>query len=84
MPVWHAALQPYENAGQVAVVAIVQDQHPDRARLFLQWKRVGWPVLADSLDLLNLDTVPLTVAVDDIALPGEEPTAGTGDAPPAE
>ena len=65
MPVWHAALEPYEKAGKVAVVAIVQDQHPDRARLFLQWKRIGWPVLADQLDLLNLDTVPLTVAVDE-------------------
>ena len=68
MPVWHAALQPYEKAGQVAVVAIVQDQHPDRARLFLQWKQIGWPVLADQLDLLNLDTVPLTVAVDEYGI----------------
>jgi len=61
-------LEPYEKAGKVAVVAIVQDQHPDRARLFLQWKQVGWPVLADSLDLLNLDTVPLTVAVDEYGI----------------
>ena len=68
MPVWHAALQPFEKAGEVTVVAIVQDQHPDRARLFLQWKRVGWPVLADQLDLLNLDTVPLTVAVDEYGI----------------
>ncbi len=68
MPVWHAALAPFEQAGKVAVIAIVQDQHPDRARLFLQWKRVGWPVLADSLDQLNLDTVPLTVAVDEYGI----------------
>jgi len=68
VPVWHAALEPFEKAGKVAVVAVVQDQHPDRARLFLQWKRVGWPVLADSLDLLNLDTVPLTVAVDEYGI----------------
>ena len=68
MPVWHAALEPYEKAGKVAVVAIVQDQHPDRARLFMQWKRIGWPVLADRLDLLNLDTVPLTVAVDEYGI----------------
>lgn len=68
MPVWHAALEPFEKAGKVAVIAIVQDQHPDRARLFLQWKRIGWPVLADQLDLLNLDTVPLTVAVDEYGI----------------
>jgi hypothetical protein len=61
-------LQPFEKAGDVTVVAIVQDQHPDRARLFMQWKRIGWPVLADQLDLLNLDTVPLTVAVDEYGI----------------
>jgi hypothetical protein len=68
VPVWHAALEPYEKAGKVAVVAIVEDQHPDRARLFLQWKQIGWPMLADSFDLLNLDTVPLTVAVDEYGI----------------
>jgi hypothetical protein len=68
VPVWHAGLEPLEKAGKVAVAAIVQDQHPDRARLFLQWKRVGWTTLADSLDLLDLETVPLTVAVDEYGI----------------
>jgi len=66
--VWHAGLQQLEKDGKVAVVAIVQDQHPDRARLFMQWKQIGWPLLADSLDLLNLETVPLTVAVDEYGI----------------
>ena len=68
MPVWHAGLAQLERDGRVAVVAIVQDQHPDRARLFLQWKQVGWPTLADSLDLLNLETVPLTLAIDEYGI----------------
>lgn len=68
MPVWHAGTQRSVQDGKLAVVAIVQDQHPDRARLFLQWKRIDWPVLADSLDLLNLETVPLTVAVDEYGI----------------
>ena len=68
MPVWHAAVQNLERLGKVAVVGIVQDQHPDRARLFMQWKQIGWPLLADSLDLLNLETVPLTVAVDEYGI----------------
>jgi hypothetical protein len=66
--VWHAATQRLEQQGKVAVVAIVQDQHPDRARLFLQWKQINWPVMADSLDLLNLETVPMTFAVDEYGI----------------
>jgi len=31
----------------------------------MQWKQIEWPLLADSLDLLNVETVPLTVAVDE-------------------
>jgi hypothetical protein len=68
VPVWHAGLEQLEKDGKVAVVAIVQEQHPDRARLFLQWKQIGWPTLADSLDLLNLETVPLTVAIDEYGI----------------
>jgi len=68
VPVWHAGLKQLEQDGKVAVVAIVQEQHPDRARLFLQWKHIGWPTLADSLDLLNLETVPLTIAVDEYGI----------------
>ena len=68
VPVWHASLKQLEKDGKVAVVAIVQDQHPDRARLFLQWKQIGWQTLADSLDLLNLETVPLTLAVDEYGI----------------
>ena len=65
---WHAGLAQLEKDGKVAVVAIVQDQHPDRARLFLQWKQVAWTTLADSLDLLNLETVPLTLAIDEYGI----------------
>jgi hypothetical protein len=68
VPVWHAGLEQLEKDGKVAVVAIVQEQHPDRARLFLQWKQIGWPTLADSLDLLNLETVPLTIAIDEYGI----------------
>jgi hypothetical protein len=68
VPVWHAGLEQLEKDGKVAVVAIVEEQHPDRARLFLQWKQIAWPTLADSLDLLNLETVPLTLAIDEYGI----------------
>ena len=68
MPVWHEATKELRRRGKVEVVAIVQDQHPDRDRLFLQWKQVDWAVLADPLNILNLETVPITLAVDEFGI----------------
>jgi len=47
------------------MVGIVQEQHADRARLFMQWKQMDWPVLVDSLNLLGVSVVPITVAIDE-------------------
>jgi len=47
------------------MVGIIQEQHPDRARLFMQWKQMGWPILVDSLDLLGVMVVPITLAIDE-------------------
>ena len=47
------------------MVGIIQEQHPDRARLFMQWKQLDWPILVDSLNLLGVAVVPITVAIDE-------------------
>ncbi len=47
------------------MVGIIQEQHPDRARLFMQWKQMGWPILVDSLNLLEVSAVPITLAIDE-------------------
>lgn len=47
------------------MVGIVEEQHPDRARLFMEWKQMPWPVLVDSLDLLSVPAVPITLAIDE-------------------
>ncbi len=47
------------------MLGIVEEQHPDRARLFMQWKRMDWPILIDPLNLLNVPYVPITLAVDE-------------------
>ena len=65
---WHESTKELRRQGKIEVVAIVQDQHPDRDRLFLQWKQVDWPVLADPLNILNLETVPIAVAVDEFGI----------------
>ncbi len=50
------------------MVGIIQEQHPDRARLFMQWKQMDWPILVDSLDLLQVQVVPLTLAIDEYGI----------------
>lgn len=47
------------------MLGIIEEQHPDRARLFMQWKQMDWPVLVDSYNLLNVAVVPLTLAIDE-------------------
>ena len=47
------------------MVGIIEEQHPDRAQLFMQWKQMGWPVMVDSLNLLNVPYVPITLEIDE-------------------
>jgi len=65
VPGWHDAIQDLYEAGDLQVVGIIQEQHPDRCRLFMQWKQMGWPILVDSLNLLKVEAVPITVAIDE-------------------
>ena len=65
MPVWHEATrEPWEN-GAINVVGIVQEQHPERSRLFMQWKKMDWPVMVDALNLLGVSAVPITLFLDE-------------------
>src|SRR5437016_3462065 len=61
-------MEELRRQGKVQVVGIAQELHSDRARLFMQWQRVDWPLLVDALDILNLETVPITVAVDEYGI----------------
>ena len=65
MPVWHEKTLALLKSGRIQVVGIVEEQHPDRTRLFLQWKEMGWPVMVDSLNLLGVSAVPITVLIDE-------------------
>ena len=65
MPGWHDQTKEYVSAGKVQVVGLIQEQHPDRARLFMQWKEMGWPLLVDSLNLLGVSAVPITLFLDE-------------------
>ena len=47
------------------MAGIIEEQHPDRARLFMQWKQMHWPIMVDSLNLLGVPAVPITLAIDE-------------------
>ncbi len=65
MPGWHEATAELQQDGKVQMVGIIQEQHPDRCRLFMQWKQMDWPILVDSLNLFEVSAVPLTFAIDE-------------------
>jgi tetratricopeptide (TPR) repeat protein len=54
--------------GKLQMAGIIEEQHPDRARLFMQWKQMKWPILVDSLNLLDLQAVPITLAIDEYGI----------------
>lgn len=65
MPVWHEATRELRESGKIQLVGIVQEQHGERARLFAQWKQFDWPILVDSLNLLEVGVVPLVLVLDE-------------------
>lgn len=65
VPGWHEATKTLQEQGRLRMVGIVEEQHPERARLFMQWKRMTWPILTDPLNLLGVSVVPVTVAIDE-------------------
>lgn len=65
VPGWHERMLELQKAGRLQVVGIIQEQHPDRARLSLQWKSMSWALLVDSLDLLQVSGVPITLGLDE-------------------
>ena len=65
LPVWQKVVAPYVDSGKLVVVGVVQEQHPDRARLYRQWRRMDWPIFVDSLNLLGLTVVPLVYVIDE-------------------
>jgi len=44
---------------------VVQEQHPDRTRLYRQWKALEWPIFVDSLNVLDVRVVPIPILLDE-------------------
>ncbi len=68
MPGWHERTLQFQQDRRLQLVGIIQEQHPDRARLFMQWKQMEWPILVDSLNLLGVSAVPITLLIDEAGI----------------
>lgn len=62
MPGWHGELT--KTHPDLNVVGLVQEQHAERARLFMQWKQMDFPLMVDPLDLIEVKVVPITLLID--------------------
>jgi tetratricopeptide (TPR) repeat protein len=65
VPVWHEVTRTLREEGKIQLVGLIQEQHPDRCKLFMQWKQMDWPVLVDPLNLLEVSVVPLALLIDE-------------------
>ena len=65
---WHEATKELQAEGKVKMVGIIPEQHPDRTRLFMQWKHMDWPILLDSANLMAVTRVPITLLIDEFGV----------------
>ena len=65
MPGWHKQTKSLVTAGKLSVAGIIQEQHPDRAALYMQWQQMDWPLLADPFNDLAISAVPITLLLDE-------------------
>ncbi len=65
MPVWHEATKDARASGQLVVIGVIQEQHPERCRLFAQWHQIEWPILWDPFNTTGARVVPNFTAIDE-------------------
>lgn len=65
VPAWDAKTKEWVRQGKLVVLGIAQEQHADRWRLFAQWRQLGWPILYDPLNVMQVTGVPIEVAIDE-------------------
>ncbi len=65
MPVWHERTKEAREAGELTLIGITEEQHPDRCELFAQWQRSDWPILWDPFNLTESSAVPVAIGIDE-------------------
>ena len=62
---WNKTAQPFVDQGDLVVVGIIQEQHPERCRLYAQWKKLNWPIVYDQMNVLGIEVVPVPLLIDE-------------------
>ncbi len=65
MPVWHDTTKQWVKDGKLVLLGVTQEQHPERCKLFAQWKGFTWPILHDPINVLESNAVPIVMAIDE-------------------
>lgn len=66
---WQKAVQPYIESGDMVAIGVVQEQHPDRTRLYRQWRQLDWPIFVDATNVIDhVTVVPIPIAIDEAGM----------------
>jgi hypothetical protein len=65
VPVWHERTKAARAAGELLLIGITEEQHPDRCALYAQWQAFDWPILWDPFNLTASSAVPIAIAIDE-------------------
>jgi len=68
VPAWDTKTKEWVRQGQLVVVGIAQEQHADRCRLLAQWRQLGWPILHDPINVMQVTGVPIEVTIDEYGI----------------
>ena len=62
---WNKTAQPFIDKGDLVVIGMIQEQHPERCRLYAQWKQLKWPIVYDQMNVLGIKAVPVPLFIDE-------------------
>jgi hypothetical protein len=63
--VWHEFTRDPVARGELVVLGVTQEQHPDRCRLFAQWQGLDFPIMWDPFNLTATKVVPRVLGFDE-------------------
>jgi hypothetical protein len=63
--VWHEITKEAVARGELVVLGVTQEQHPDRCRLFAQWQGLDFPIMWDPFNLTGTKVVPRATGFDE-------------------